>query len=341
MPQPTSRDLHVDSLLSNLSIGYANEPSDYVAAKVFPVLRVDKQSDLIAKYNKGDWFRDEAKKRGRLTESAGGGFRLDDPITFFCHEYAFHQDLDEDDIANADSVYDLEDDATQFTTSKIDICRERIFGANYFKTGVWGQDLKGQTDTPGANEFKCWDLANSTPLEDITTAKKIIKKKTGLSSKQLTLIVAEGVHMKLKLHADIKDIFKYTQAAIITEQLLARALEVREYLIAGALYAPNKPGNAEQDTLEYALNQYGALLLYCAPTPSKRRPSGGYTIRWRRPRMNGIAGDRLEATVRRFELPLIGGRRIESSMYENMVLTGADCGVFFENAIADGRSITS
>jgi len=86
MPQPTGRDLHIDRLLSNLSIAYLNEPSAYVADRIFPVVPVDKQSDKYAIYRKGDWFRDEAEKRAPLTESAGGGYELETPGTFFADE---------------------------------------------------------------------------------------------------------------------------------------------------------------------------------------------------------------------------------------------------------------
>lgn len=341
MPQPTGRDLHIDRLLSNLSIAYMNELSSYIADLVFPVVYSAKQSDKYAIYNKGDWFRDEARKRALLTESAGGGFGLATPGTFFCDEWAFHQDLADEDVDNADEVFNLEDDATQFVTEKLRIRREMEWADNYFKTGVWDKDLSGQTDTPGTDEFKCWDESNSTPIDDIEDAKAIIKSKTGLMPN--TLIVAERVHQALKNHSDVLDRYKYTQAGIITAELLSKVFEVERYLVGSALYATN-PENATADTnddLSYILTQYDALLVYSAPRPSKRRPSGGYTFRWNRPSQGGKNGDRLESTIRKFRMDPIGGTRIEGSVYEDIVLVSNECGVYFDDAISAERTITS
>lgn len=341
MPQPTGRDLHVDRLLSDLSIAFMNEPSAYVADQIFPVVPTNKQSDKYAQYRKGDWFRDEAKKRAPLTESAGGGYELEDPGTFFCDEYAYHKDIADEDIDNADEVFDLEEEATQYVTEKLRLRREVAWGSEFFGASIWDKDLSGQTDAPGTDEFLVWDDSSSTPLEDIEDAKSIIKLATGLMPN--TLVVSERVHQTLKHHVDIKDVFKYTQAAVITQQLLARVFEIDNYFIAKAVKASN-PEDTDGDTndeLEYILDQYGALLVYAAPRPTKRRPSGGYTFRWKRPVIAGREGQRLEATVRKFRIDKIGGLRVEGAFYEDMRLIANECGVFFKDAIAAGRTITS
>ncbi len=337
MPQPTGRDLHVDALHSQISIAYMNEPSSYIANQALPVIYSNKQSDLIARYGKSDWFRDESKKRAKLTESAGGGFALEDPIPYFCDEWAFHFDISEDDIRNEDEVFDVEDDATQFTTEKIRIKEEVLFGTNYFKTGIWTSDLEGQTDTPSTNEFKCWDEDGSYPISDVGNAKLVMRALCGKIPN--ILIVSEKVHMILKNHSTMLSRIQYTQTGMMTEQLIARLLEIDKYLVARAIRATSAEG--EEDDLSYILNQYGALLLYAPDRPSKRRPSAGYIVRWNRPVNGGIEGERLESTVRKFDLPLIGGRRIETSVYEQMMQIAPDCGIFFNNAIADGRTITS
>jgi len=336
MPEPTGSDLHIDTFLSNLSIGFMNEPSAYIADLVFPVVYTDKQSDVYAQYNKYDWFRDDAKKRATLTESSGGGWAMEDPGTFFCSETAYHSDIADEDVDNADDVFNLEEDATAYVTEKLRISRERDWAGKYFATLIWDKDLEGQTDTPGTDEFLVWDDADSTPIEDIEDAKAIIKGVTGLMPN--TLLVAERVHQTLKNHYDVVDRFKYTQAGIITEQLLARVFGVARYLVAGAVYGLSPEGT---ETLAYALTQYDALLVYSAPRPNKRHPSGGYTFRWRRPIIRGVSGDRLEATIRKFRLERERGIRIEGGVYEDQKLVATECGVYFHNAIAAGRTITS
>ncbi len=45
MAQPTASDVHVDAVLTNLSVAYIQEQDAYIATKVFPVIPVDKKSD--------------------------------------------------------------------------------------------------------------------------------------------------------------------------------------------------------------------------------------------------------------------------------------------------------
>lgn len=44
MPTPTLRDVHVDAILTNLSIGYKNDT--YIGESVFPRIQVAKKSDV-------------------------------------------------------------------------------------------------------------------------------------------------------------------------------------------------------------------------------------------------------------------------------------------------------
>jgi hypothetical protein len=337
MRQPNRSDLHIDRLLSDLSIGFMNEPGAYVADVVFPVVSVGKQSDKYARYKKDFWFRDEAKSRAPLTEGTGGGYGLDTPGTFFCDEWEFHKDNADEDRDNQDEVFDLDSEAAMYCIEKIRLSRERRFADLYFKTGVWATSLKGQTDTPSTNEFKCWDLSGSTPITDVENAKSLVKIATGINPN--TLVVSEMVHQKLKNHSEIVDRFKYTQAGVITEQLLAKVFEVERYVVARAVYATSAEGDTA--ALTFALDKYGALLVYAAPKPGKWTPSGGYTFRWSRPMIGGISGDRLAVTVRKFRLDTLRADRVQASAYEDIKLIANECGVWFNDAIADGRTITS
>ena len=64
MGQPTRSSVHVDAVLTNISIAYIQDRSKYIATKVFPIIPVDKLSDVYFSYTKNDWFRDEAQRRG-------------------------------------------------------------------------------------------------------------------------------------------------------------------------------------------------------------------------------------------------------------------------------------
>ena len=320
MPQPTGSDLHIDTYLSNLGIAYLNDPSEYIADVVFPVVNVNHRSDLYPVYKKGYWFRDEAKKRAPLTESAGGGYELDDPAKYFCDRWGFHKDIPDDDIDNQDDVFDLEDDATAFVIEKLRLRRERDWAAKYF-ANVWTSTVAG-----GGVDFTSWDVAGSNPIVDVENWKAAVKILTGI--KPNVLVLPDRVHQAVKNNAEITDRFKYTRGGPITAGILASIFEIDRYLVAGALHAPNEEGDANEDTLEFILDETSALLVYAAPRPSRRRPSGGYTFRWNRPRIGGKSGDRLETTIKKWYIKEIEGTRIEGGLHEDQKMVAADCGIF-------------
>ena len=68
MARPTRNDVHLNAALTNISIAYKN-PS-YIAEQVFPVVRVQKQSDYYFIFDAGAWFRDEVQVRAPGTRAA-------------------------------------------------------------------------------------------------------------------------------------------------------------------------------------------------------------------------------------------------------------------------------
>jgi len=329
MPQPTRSDLHIDRLLSDLSISFLNAPSAYIADRVFPVVLSPKQSNKYAIYEKTGWFRDEAAKRAILTESMGGGYDMETPGNFFCDEYSFHKDIADEDKINADEVFELELEATEFCVEKLRLSREVRWATTYFGTGIWTSEYQGKTVAPGSDEFLAWNYEGSTPIQDIETGKLEIKALTGLNAN--TLVVSERVHGILKNHANVIDRFKYTQRGIITDELLAAVFEVDNYLVAKAIKATSEE-RATTDTMSHILNENDALLVYSAPRPARRRPSGGYTFRWNRAQFGGVDGPQLQSTIRRFRLDKVKGDRVEGSIYEDIKLVSVDCGLFFDDA---------
>ena len=73
MGQPTPTDAHVDRVLTNISIAYMQEATNFIASRVFPIVPTARQTDKYFTYDQEDWFRLEAKKRAACTEAAGRG----------------------------------------------------------------------------------------------------------------------------------------------------------------------------------------------------------------------------------------------------------------------------
>ena len=118
MPQPTQSQVHVDAILTNMSIAYMQEQDNFIASRVFPTVNVAKQSDKYFTYTQADFYRDQAKVRADGTESAGSGYGLSTD-TYSSAVYALHKDIGDQVRANSDAPLDPDMDATRFLTHQM------------------------------------------------------------------------------------------------------------------------------------------------------------------------------------------------------------------------------
>lgn len=326
MPQqPTITDVHVDAVLSNISVAYTQQPSSLIATRVFPVIPVSKKSDKYYSYTKNDWFRDEARVRADATESVGSGYNLS-TTGYDCLVYALHKDIGDQTRSNADSPINLDRDATEFVTSRLMLRMERDWAASYFTTGVWATDLTGVAGAPGASQFKQWsDYAASDPITDIETGKRAILAVTGFMPNKL--VVGYDVMRYLQHHPDIVDRYKYTSSSVITEDMLARLFNVDEFMVARSIFATNNEGETQAYSFVHGKS---ALLCYSAPSPGLLTPSAGYTFAW-----SGVSGG-LGTTVamRRFRMDKLKADRIEGEAAWSNKVVGSDLGCFYATAVA-------
>lgn len=321
MPQPTRSDVHVNRPLTNISIAYIQRAQDFIADKLFPNVPVMKQADRYFSYDKEFWFRTGAEKRAPATESAGGGFKIDNTPSYFCDPWAHHMDVDDQTRANADQPLDMDRDATLFVTQNLLLRRELQFHAKYFKTGVW-QGLTGGGDfTPGT----LWSAAGADPMKDVDILKASIKAKTGFMPN--TLAVANNVFFALRNCPAVLDRIKYTQRGVITEDLLAQLFGVDKFLVSSGVVNTAAEGAA-------SANQFIAdkafLLCYANPSPSILQPSAGYIFSWQGLYGAGAQGNRVSS----FRMEHLKADRIEGEMAFDMKIIGADLGVLGTAVIA-------
>lgn len=325
MPQPNINSVHVDAILTNISVAYLQKADNFIADKVFPVVPVDKKSDKFFVYTKNDWFRDEAQRRADGTESAGSGYNLTTG-TYSADVFAFHKDVGDQTIANADAPLNPLREATEFVTNRMLLRKELQFVTDFFTTGVWSQDVTGVAGTPSAGQTKQWsDYTSSDPINDIEEAKSDVLSTTGLEPN--TLVLGYEVFRQLKNHPDLVDRIKYTSSQTITEDMLARMFDIDRVLVAKAVRATNVEGAAEAYGFAYGK---AALLAHVAPSPGLLTPSAGYTFSW-----TGVSGG-IGSTigVSSFRMESLKAERVEAEMsFDNKVIS-ADLGYFWNNIVA-------
>lgn len=316
MPQPTQNQVHVDAILTNISVAYMQKQENFIANKVFPIVPVDKQSDKYFSYTKNDWFRDEARLRADATESAGGGYNLT-TSSYSADVWAFHKDIGDQTRANADAPINVDREAVEFVTSRLLLKMETEFVSNFFGTGVWG------TDSTPANLWS--DYTNSDPLNDVEDAKRAILATTGFEPN--TLVLGYDVFKELKNHPDLVDRIKYTSSNVITTDMIARMFDVERVLVSKSVKATNNEGGTAAYDFTAGKN---ALLCYSAPSPGLLQPSAGYVMSW-----TGVSGG-LGQTIgaSRFRMESVKADRIEGEMAFDMKVVAADLGYFFSAVVA-------
>jgi len=319
MPQPTTNDVHVDAILTNISVAYIQDQGNFIANRVFPSLPVEKQSDKYFKYTKGDWFRDEAQLRAPSTESAGSGYSLSTD-TYSTSVYAFHKDVDDQVRANADNPLNPDRDATTFVTQRMLLRQEIDWNTNYFTTGIW------DTDVVGGSDFTVWsNYTSSDPIEDIETGKSTMLTNTGFMPN--TLVLGYDVFRQLRHHPDIVDRIKYTSSEVPAEGILSRLFGVDRVLVTRGIKNSGAEGAADSFAQIHGKN---AALYYVAPSPGLLTPSAGYQFAWR-----GVSdGMGQNIGISRFRMPELRADRIEAQMAWDYKVVSTDLGYFFSACVA-------
>ena len=325
MPQPSINSVHVDAILTNISVAYLQKQDNFIADKVFPVVAVDKKSDKYFTYTKNDWFRDEAQRRADGTESAGSGYNLSTG-TYSADVWAFHKDVGDQTVANADAPLNPLREATEFVTHRLLLRKELQFVSDFFTPGVWATDVTGVASSPSAGEVVQWSAyASSDPINDIEAAKSVILSRTGMEAN--TLVLGYEVFRQLKNHPDLVDRIKYTSSQTITEDMLARMFDLDRVVVAKAVKATNNEGASEAYGFAYGK---AALLCHVASAPGLLTPSAGYTFSW-----TGVSGG-IGSTigVSSFRMESLKAERVEAEMaFDNKVI-GADLGYFWTTIVA-------
>ena len=314
MPNPTSGDVHVNALLTNISIAYVQAEAAFVSGQVFPVIPVQKQSDYYMSYDKEDWLRSKAQKRAPGAESAGGGFKIKTDNTYFCDVWAYHQDVDDQTRANVDAPLNLDRDATENVTRQMLLAREIDWVSTFLVNSVWGSNV-----TPNPR----WDAASSYPIADVQTGVDLVESNTGYRPN--TLVVTPDVFRVLKSHSTILDRIKYTQRGVVTTDLLASLFEVQKVLVVRAVVDATKEGQLSNP--DY-LASNKALLVYAEPAPGIMKPSGGYTFSW-----TGLLGGSAGARVKRFRLEQLESDCIEVEAAWDHSLIATDLGYYFHTPL--------
>jgi hypothetical protein len=327
--RPTQSDVHVSQPLTNILIAYMQDAAGFVAKNVFPIVPVAHKTNTFYKWTRDDFFRVEAAERAPGSPAESGSFTLSTD-TYDAKEYAIRKEIEDPIRDNADSVLDLDSAATEYIGQQLMLKRESVFTSTFFTTSVWtgsttGGDLTGVAGAPGAGQFRQWDNANSTPIEDIRAQIVAVAEKTGYRPNVLSMGVE--VWKSLVDHPDILDRIKYTQKGVVTADLLAGLLGLDKIVVAWS--TRNTAVEGATAAYDFFVGKT-ALLTYSAPAPSLMAPSAGYIFAWTKRFGNGPEAQR----IKKYRLEEIESDVVEGQQNFAMKVVAAELGVFFNSAVA-------
>ena len=325
MAELSSRDVHVDRLLTNISIGYTNQ--NYIADQIAPIVTVQRQSDLVPNYDQSHWFRNLAALRAPGTKSQRGGFTVG-TTTYYCQRYSWGFDLIDEVRDNTDAPYDLDRDATMYVTDKLMMNRELSFASRYFTTGVWGDD---QTGAATGGDFVWFsDFANSNPV--ITLTNYLDEMEARIGREATRLVLGKQVWLTLMQHPQVLDRIKYggnnTNPAIVALDAFAAMIGLpgSAMLIGRAIYTASQEGTAEASVVYQRIWGKNILLLYVPPAPSLFTPAAMYTFVWQRVQGALQYIKRMRNEEQEIDI-------IEGNTYYDQRITAARAGTFLASAV--------
>lgn len=270
MTLPTINDVQaVDPVLTNMLLAYMQADSRFVASRVFPIVRTEKDSGTYYTFTKKYWFTDLLAPRAPGGPFAQIGFGVE-TATYATRQFAGMVAIADEVRNNSQVPMDLEQAALRLLAQKSLIRKERAFAADFMAASVWtSQDNNAATD---------WDdFSAGDPVSNIITAKRTVSNLTGLDPN--TMALGYIVHQALMSHPDIVDRIAYTaQATMATvESALGAILGIDNYLVSKASY---NSANEGQDASMAAIVDDDALICYANPSPSIFAASAGYTFAW-------------------------------------------------------------
>lgn len=317
MPLPTLSQVHIQQALSDLSIAYRQD-APAVSDRLFPRVSVDKQSNKFYVWNKGDMWRAEAKKRAPAADFARVGIRLSND-NYSCDQYALEYLIADEIAANADAAVEMESTATMYLVDQLNLQKDLSFAADFFTSSSgWTSGTVGTA----------WDnVSSGTPVTAITGATLTIKRALGASNQHRLVGIGGTKILNALITSDqVRDRTKYvregTYAAL--QAALAPVLGLDELIISTREYNTAKEGR----TASYSPVFDNDFLVLAVPNaPGISVPAAGYTFAWNE-------GGRGDMYVEMYREDPKKSDVVRAVCYYDQKQTGADLGVYFDNAVS-------
>lgn len=265
-------NVHIDVVLSNVSMGYQNE--EFVASQMTPTVPVNKQSDKYYEFNREGWLEepsDTLRAPGAPATEIPGLTVSVNP--YFCQEHALKIMVTDEEVQNADTPLAPRREGTELVTERLQMRKELAVkdllttAANYASghsttlsgTAQW-DDYTGTSTPKGATKA----------ARDAVHAKIFKKINKGIFPYQ----VMSG----MEDNPEFIERIKYSERGIITREIMAAVLDIPTIIVPGAGYNSANPGQA--DAFGYIWGK-DVVLGYVPDRPAPKTAALMYEFNWR------------------------------------------------------------
>lgn len=263
-----SGDVHVDQVLTQISVGYQNE--GLVGERLLPAVPVNKQSDKYYIFGKEGWLpEDDVRAPGAVAREITGAAVSTD--TYYAVEHALQIPVTDEERKNADNPLSPDRDGTEIVTSKIMLGRERAIQTLVTTAGNYASS--NTTTLSGTSQWN--DYTNSDPIGDMRTGKRAVHSK--IFREPNTLLAPYNTMSILEDHPDFLERIKYSERAIFSPELLAAILGFKNVIVPGV--GINSAALGQAESLAYLWGN-DVLMAYVPDRPGMKLPAFGYEFVW-------------------------------------------------------------
>lgn len=313
---------YVDQFLTNMSLAYLTQDTSFVADKLFPTVKVVKDSALLANYGKQGLrlVEDERATGWKYNEVK---YTVEKTNAYLLKDHGLSTDVYLEETENADAPIDAEVDKTKLMLNQLRLAKEaRVLNLLTASTITNNLQLSSSSD-------KFSSYATSNPFQVIETAINTMRWKCGRRANKM--LMSYDVYSMLKNHPDLLARFPWKD--IITasniEDVMASLFGKMTLLVADAQV--NDANLWGTDSLADLLTKK-IFLCYSEDTPTLMSTSFGKKFT--------KSGEDFQ--VAKYPVSMLGKDAIRSKVYSMImanqkydnVITDIDAGYLIYDVIA-------
>jgi hypothetical protein len=321
-----SGNVHIDQVLTNISVGWSNLA--LIGERLFPTVRVRKQSDKYYTFGREAWLPEAGDFRAPGTEAneiPGVAVSLD---TYYAQEHALQVAVTDEERENADSPLSPDRDGTELVTNKILLGREKAMKDLVTDATQYATDMT--VTLAGGQQWNSANYATSDPITVVKTGRRAMHANVFMEPN--VAVIPYQVMSELEDHPDIIERIKYSERSILTPEIISAVFGIPNIIVPGVGIA------GDASLVPGYLWGKDVILAWVPPRAGLKIPAFAYEFVWA---YGGLAqaADRwreekrksdIVRVSRRYDLKLVGRENNAADANNGKVVTG----YLIKNAIA-------